>query len=448
MDTLLSNAQNALAEVESYSQPEIDVLIKALGESVHHHAESLARLALDETHMGVYEHKVLKNQRKAFLIHEHLKNKPSVGVIERNPERGITRIAKPVGLIGALTPVTNPTTTPLGNAMIALKGRNAIIIAPHPSAYRTTSQTVHLMRQAIAECGGPLDLIQILPPPPTREATLNLMRSVDVIVATGGASMVKAAYSSGKPAYGVGPGNVQVILDQKIDHSETARMVIEGRCFDHGIICSCEQSVHYPLEEEDKVWTAFEAAGGILIKDPDQIATLRETLFPEGSMNHELIGQSVQRLGEAAGLRISPEKKALVISGVKSPEDPLRKEKMFPVLTLFSYQDIETAIGEALTNLKLEGIGHSCVVHSESESFIEQIALALPVSRIIVNQSSPSAAGGSFHNALTPSTTLGCGSWGNNSLSENLDYHHLLNIEHIAYPLHENGLPCPPWGAP
>lgn len=442
METLISKARRAQCQFETWPQHGIDRLIKNLGLAIFHQAEPLARLALDETRMGLYEDKVVKNKMKASLIWHHLKDKPSVGIIERNGETGITRIAKPVGIVGALTPVTNPTTTPLGNAMMALKGRNAIIIAPHPKAYQTTQETVRILRKAIQETKGPPDLIQILPHPATRAATHALMQLVDVIVATGGSGMVKAAYSSGKPAHGVGPGNVQVILDQGIDLAETSRKILTGRCFDHGIICSCEQSVHFDLLEQSRVLSAFESSGGQIIKKISEIDRLRETLFPGGNMNGDLVGQSIETIGRAAGLEILKHKKALLITGERAPNDPLRKEKMFPVLTLFPYQSLELAIEEALTNLKLEGIGHSCVVHSHSVEFVEKVALALPTCRVIVNQTSPTAAGGSFYNGLTPSTTLGCGSWGNNSLSENLDFHHLLNIQQIAFPREVQSMPA------
>ena len=441
MQEYVERARHALNALDSYSQSEVDALVKCVAQTVFDHAEPLARMAHDETRMGVYEDKVLKNRLKAELIWLHLKGKPSVGVIARHQDTLITEVARPVGVVGALSPVTNPTTTPMCNVMLALKGRNSIVVAPHPSAKRTTTETIRLINAALSRLGAPPDLVQVLEEP-SIDATHALMREVDVVVATGGTAMVQAAYTSGRPAYGVGPGNVQVIMDRAVDAEEVADKVLRGRAFDNGIICSCEQSLHYPGDARESVITALKNAGGFLLDSPEAIGKIRATLFPNGKIAKSLIGQSVEAIAKQCDIQIPQGIRVILIDGEMSPDDVLRREKMFPVLSLFPYKTLDDAIHEAHTNLLLEGAGHSCVVHSNDVGMIEKVALSLPVSRIIVNQTSPTAAGGSFFNSLTPSTTLGCGTWGHNSLSENLDYRHLLNIQRIAYPI-SGAVPSP-----
>jgi succinate-semialdehyde dehydrogenase len=290
------------------------------------------------------------------------------------------------------------------------------------------------MNESLAELGAPENLIQLLAAP-SYERTQVLMREVDTVIATGGAKMVKAAYSSGTPAFGVGPGNVQVIFDDAIDYCVAARAVVTGKTFDNGIICSSEQFVHFPSKDEARVLKSFTDAGAFLIDNPDLILKLEKALFPGGIQNKALIGRSVSVIAEAASISIPPTTRVLMVRARPGDQDPFRREKMFPVLSYESYNTLIEAIESANRNLRLEGMGHTCVVHSNSNLMIEQVALELYVSRIVVNQPGSLSAGGNFRNGLAPSTTLGCGSWGHNSISVNLDYHHLLNIQKIAIPV-------------
>lgn len=434
IQTLLAKARIAQREYEGFSQYQVDAIVKAIAKAVYDNAEILARLAIDETGMGVYEDKVMKNRGKSQLIWNNLRNKKSVGIIDRNEKTGIISIAKPMGIVASVTPVTNPIATPMGNAMFALKGRNAIIVAPHPTAKGCTSKTVQLITQAIRKEGAPENLVQIIAAPST-ELTKELMCSVDVVVATGGAAMVKAAYSSGKPAYGVGPGNVQVILDRSIDLNGAVKKIIAGRKFDNGIICSSEQSVICHEHDQENVIKALIENGAFYIDNPTDADALRRALFQDNIMNKAAVGQSVAKIATMAGVSIPEGIQVIFVPSDGTPGDVLRREKMFPVLTGFSYSTLTEAIAIANENLSIEGKGHSCAVHSNNQDTIETIALAINTSRIVVNQPSSLSAGGSYYNGFAPTTTLGCGSWGNNSISENLDYKHLLNIQRIGMPI-------------
>ena len=263
----LEKARIAQAAFECYNQEQVDAIVKAIAKTVYDNAESLAKLALDETGMGVYEDKVAKNKGKSQVIWQNLKNKKSVGIIDRNEQTGIISIAKPMGVVGSVTPVTNPTVTPMSNAMFALKGRNAIIVAPHPKAKQASTKAVELINESIRALGAPENLIQILDVCST-ELTIALMQAVDVVVATGGGAMVKSAYSSGKPAYGVGPGNVQVILDRGIDFDDAAKKIVLGRKFDNGIICSGEQAVIFHEDDRDAVIKALVENGAYYVTNP------------------------------------------------------------------------------------------------------------------------------------------------------------------------------------
>lgn len=432
INEMILKGRMAQKEFESFNQEQVDAIVREIGKVVYDNAEMLARMAVDETGMGVYEHKVAKNKGKSKIIWHDLKDKKSVDEISRDLDKNIIEIAKPIGVVGAVTPTTNPIVTPMCNAMFALKGRNAIVVAPHPRAKECSSKTVHLINERIEKLGAPKNLIQIIEEP-SIDKTNELMKSADVVVATGGMGMVKAAYASGKPAYGVGAGNVQVIVDRDVDFEETADRIISGRTFDNGIICSGEQTVIAHREDYDNVINAFSKKGGFLIKDAEDKRRLRETLFVDGHMNKDIVGQSVQRIAEMAKLEIPMDTKVLLVEadGI-GDEDFFCKEKMCPVLSTFRYDTFADGIKIAKTNLELEGNGHSAAVHSNNLDNIREVGKELSVSRLVVNASSSTTAGGSFTNGFAPTTTLGCGSWGNNSISENFTYKHLLNISRIG----------------
>lgn len=429
----IERARSAQKKIESYSQDQVDQLVKAVGKTVYDNAEELARLAVEETGMGVYEDKVKKNRGKSSIIWNSLRHKPSVGIIERNEETGIVKIAKPVGIVAAITPTTNPTVTPMCNIMFALKGRNAIIITPHHRSFHSSSRTVEKINAALRELGAPDNLVQIIDEQ-SRENTRNLIAAADVVVATGGMGMVKAAYSSGKPAFGVGAGNVQCIIDRDADYEKAVPQIITGRCFDNGIICSGEQTVIVPEEAKERIVALFRQNGAAYLADQEKAAALRKTLFHDGHMNKDVVGQPVGKIAALAGIDI-PEETRVILVDADGPgaADLFSKEKMCPVLALYTYNEFSEAVAIAEANLELEGKGHSVALHSHTREHIEAAALRLSASRFVINQPSSLSAGGSFFNGFAPTTTLGCGTWGNNSISENLDYKHLLNISRIGY---------------
>ena len=429
---MIAKANVAQQQFELMSQEAVDAIVRAIGKVVYDNAEDLARDAVDETRMGNYEDKVIKNRGKARAIWNNLKDKKSRGVISERDENGIIQIAKPVGVVGAVTPTTNPIVTPMCNAMFALKGGNAIILAPHPRAKHCSTKTVDLMNAEIKRLNGPDHLIQVISEP-SIALTTELMSSVDVLVATGGPAMVQSAYSSGKPSYGVGPGNVQVIIDKDVDFQETAQKVIAGRKFDYGIICSGEQSVIAQKDDYQKVINAFITEGAYYIDDQLEADKLRSTLFVDGHIAADVVGQSPHKIAAMAGITIAEDTKIILIKSNGNDDDILRKEKMCPVMVAFEYDSIQDAIELAKFNLNIEGKGHSCAIHSNNQEHVQLAGQQLPVSRLVVNEPSSLTAGGSLKNGFAPTTTLGCGSLGNNSISENLDYKHLINIHRIGY---------------
>lgn len=430
---LIKRAKIAQKQFESATQEQVDAVVRVVAKTVFDNAEVLAKIAVEETRMGVYEHKVGKNQGKARIIWDSLKNKKSVGVIEEDVETGIIKVAKPMGVIGALTPCTNPIVTPMCNIMFALKGRNAIIIAPHPRAKKCSSYTVELINENLKELKVPANLIQCIEEP-SIELTGELMKNVDVVAATGGMGMVKAAYSSGKPSYGVGAGNVQCILDRGVNFSEVVPKIITGRSFDNGIICSGEQMVIVHEDDYGKVVEEFKKNKAHFVSIEDEKNKLKNTLFDEnGVINRDVVGKNAAEVGKIVGINVSNDAPVILVSvNAKGREDILCKEKMCPVIGIVKYKTFEEALQIAEANLEYEGKGHSVSIHSNNKESLILAGEKLPVCRLLVNQVCATMNGGSFVNGLAPTTTLGCGSWGNNSISENLDYKHFINITRIA----------------
>lgn len=441
IDEYIERARKAQSIFEKFSQEQIDEIVMTVAKVAHDNAEYLAEMAVEETGMGVVADKIAKNKGKSRIIWNSLKGKKSKGIIERNEETGITKVAKPIGVVAAITPCTNPIVTPMSNAMFALKGGNAIIITPHHMAIRCSTKTVELINEAIGKLGAPEHLIQILDRQ-SRENTKNLISSADIVIATGGMGMVKAAYSSGKPALGVGAGNVQCIIDRDAEIETAAPQIVAGRIFDNGIICSGEQSVIMPEERYDEMLQVFERNGAWVIRSAEDKEAMRNAMFTDGAMNRHAVGQSVEAIAKLAGLKAPEGTKVIIVEadGI-GEEDVLAKEKMCPVLAAFSYKTFEEGVEIARANLEAEGKGHSVSIHSNNQEHIEYAGKELCVSRFVINQTCATSAGGSFFNGLAPTNTLGCGSWGNNSISENLDYKHLINVSRIAYYMKDNHVP-------
>ncbi|MCL2060285.1 MAG: aldehyde dehydrogenase family protein [Oscillospiraceae bacterium] len=428
----VDRARAAQAVLARYDQAKVDAIVKAIAKYVYDNAEILAKMAVDETRMGVYEDKVQKKKGKARIIWNALKGKKSVGVLRVLEQEGLIEVAKPMGVVAAVTPCTNPIVTPMCNAMFAIKAGNAIIVAPHPRAKGCAMHLDGAYRAILRGLGAPEDLYQTLPAP-SNEQTQELMRSCDVVIATGGMGMVKAAYSSGKPSYGVGTGNVQCIFDTGIDYAKAVPKAIAGRIFDNGIICSAEQTVIAPKGDYDKVIAEFVKNGAFYVDDAKTVEMMGERLFPGGVIAKEAVGQPVAKVAELAGVDVPEGTKLIIVKpGSYGKGNVWSKEKMFAVMSAYVYEDWEGAVAIARANLEAEGIGHSVAIHSDDRAHIEYAGLNLPVSRVLVNQICATQNGGSFANSLNPTTTLGCGSWGNNSISENLFYTHLYNVTRVA----------------
>ncbi|MDR1519351.1 MAG: aldehyde dehydrogenase family protein [Planctomycetota bacterium] len=428
----MRRARRALAAVETYSQKQVDDIARMFARIVYDRAEPLARLAVDETRMGVYEHKVKKNLGKARILWSEMKGQKSVGVLRELPEAGLIEIANPKGVIGAVTPCTNPIVTPMCNAMFAVKGRNVIIVAPHPRARKCAVRLVEMYREGLERMGVPPDIVQVLAEPSV-ELTGQLMKAVDVVIATGGMGMVKAAYSSGKPSFGVGAGNVQCLIDAGVDYERATAKMIEGRAFDNGIICSGEQTMIAPARDYDRVVAAAVKAGACHLDDPEAVGKLRNAIFPGGAMNKNLVGRPAAEVAAAAGVAIPAGTAVIIVKPERHGEgEAFSQEKMCPVMSAYSYSTWEEAVAIARENLLVEGAGHSVSIHSDDKEHLLYAGERLPVSRLLVNQICSTMNGGSFFNGLAATTTLGCGSWGNNSISENLSWRHLFNVSRIA----------------
>ena len=419
--------------IAGYSQEKIDSVVRMLAKVVYDNAEPLAKMAAEESRMGVYEDKIIKNKGKARLLWYGLKGKKSVGILEYDEAAGIALVAKPMGVIGAATPCTNPIVTPMCNGMFAVKGANSIIIAPHPRGKKCAKRLKELYDAEFDKIGVPKDIFLVIEEP-TIELSTELMKAVDVVIATGGAAMVKSAYSSGKPSFGVGPGNVQGLIDDDVNFEETAKKMIQSRIFDNGIICSGTQTIIAGKKNYKTVIDAFVKNGAHYIDDPAKVDAFRKALFPNGQINKDSVGQQTAAIAKLAGVEIPGGIKCVILKPEKYGEgDFLSREKMCPVMTAYEYNTWEEAVDIAYANLMVEGAGHSVDVQSNNKAHIEYAGLKLPVSRILVNQICTSMNGGAFQNSLSPTTTLGCGSWGNNSISENLSYYHLFNKSRIAY---------------
>ena len=442
INDLVERARIAQAKYESFSQQQVDAVVRDIGKFVYDNAESLAKMAVEETEMGSYEDKILKNKGKARVIWNNLKGKKSRGVIGEDNETNLVFVAKPMGVVAAVTPVTNPIVTPMCNGMFALKTGNAVIFASHPKAQKCAEYLTSEFMKIVKSHDGPDDLIQVVTNGSV-EKTQQLMQSADVVVATGGGAMVKSAYSSGKPSFGVGAGNVPVIIDRNINLKEAVEKIVDGASFDHGIICSHEQFVIAPEENFDQTIELFTNTGKVWFTDDKlQIQKLREVVFLDGHLNKDVVGKSASDVGKMAGIEVPDSAKLILLPADGSGnEDVLAKEKLCPVIAIVPYSTFDNAVAMAKANLLVEGAGHSAALHSNDDENIKMAGIELPISRLVVNQPSSTTAGGSLTNGFAPTTTLGCGSWGGNSISENLDYKHLMNVSRIGKVITDKEVP-------
>lgn len=436
IEELLKKARAAMLEISDYDQEQVDKLVYVSGKVIYKHAAELAREAVDETGLGFYEDKIAKNTDTPAAFWAYLKGKKSVGIINEDPANGVIEVAHPIGVIAAITPATNPNVTPLGNFMDAVKGKNAMIVCPAPRAKKSSTHTVNLIRSALKEAGAPEDLIQIIEEP-TIDLSAELMKKCDLVLATGSFGLTKAAYSSGTPAYGVGPGNPPVILDRGYDYKDAAEKSLVAIGSDNGILCDGQNLLLYPQDEETKVFAALREAGILIYEDEADVAKFREAIFmPNGKPFPELVGKDADVIARAAGFDIPKSVKviALKVKEVGS-SDPLNEEILGPVVSMCGYGTFESAVEMAVRNMEESGgIGHTAGIFSDDMDHIRYYIERVPVARVLINQPTPDAWGPAT-NALSPAVSEGCGSWGNNILAGNVDYIHMINVSKAVMPL-------------
>lgn len=444
VEELVSRSRAAQKKFEFATQEQADAAARAVCKIIYDNAEMFGKMAAEETRMGSVADKITKCRMKTALIWNSIKGKKSVGVISRNDATRIIEIAKPMGVVASIVPSTNPVVTPMSNAAFALKTRNSVIFAPHPRAVECTKLIVEMFRGELAKLGLPEDLVLGLSEVSVEDSA-KLMSSSDVIVATGGMAMVKAAYSSGKPAYGVGAGNVQCIVDKDADLADAVKKIIIGRSFDNGLICLGEQTVFVPENKFDAFIDEMAKQGGFYIKDSDIVDKVREGLFPEnGPISRYVVGLDAEQVAKQIGIEVPSGTRVILVKAKEVGHgDALCREKMCPVLTIMPYKTFEQGVNMMVENLECEGKGHSIAIHSNTPENVEYAAIRCSVSRVVANQPSGTTGGGSPTNGFVATTTLGCGSWGNNSFSGNLNYDHLMNITRIGYPFEESYLPDP-----
>ncbi len=425
-------AQQVFAE---FPQEKIDLIIKAMAEAGNANAEWLAKMAVDETKFGVFEDKVTKNTFAATDVYNYIKDMKTVGVIKEDAEKKILEVGAPVGVIMGIVPSTNPTSTVIYKALISLKSGNAIVFSPHPSASRCTFAAAQVMHEAAVKAGAPDGIVGCLSKT-TMAATEELMHHDDtaVILATGGSAMVKAAYSAGKPAYGVGPGNVPVFIERTADIRQAVADVIGSKTFDNGTICASEQAVIADEPVKDQVIAEMEAQGAYFLDREEVKLVTQAVMTARGGMNPALVGKSAKLVADKAGIKV-PEGTRVLVAPLEGygPNYPLSYEKLTTVLGFYTAKDWHEACLLSIELLKLGGIGHSFVIHTQDEQVAREF-IKKPVFRILVNTPSSLGAIG-YTTGLAPSLTLGCGTWGGSSTSDNVTPLHLINIKRQAYGL-------------
>ena len=427
----MRQAQRAFA---AFSQEQVDRIFFEAAKAANRQRIPLAKMAVAETGMGVVEDKVIKNHYAAEYIYNAYKHMKTCGVVEEDKAFGFKKIAEPVGLIAAVIPTTNPTSTAIFKALIALKTRNAIIFSPHPRAKGCTIEAARIVLNAAVKAGAPADIIGWIDAP-SLELTNQVMRDADIILATGGPGMVKAAYSSGKPAVGVGAGNVPVVIDDSADIRMAVSSIIHSKTFDNGMICASEQSVTVMDSIYDEVKKEFALRGCHFLKGKE-LDKVREVILINGALNAKIVGQSAARIAEMAGVSVDPTTKIL-IGEVESVDvsEPFAHEKLSPVLAMYRAKTFDQAVANAEKLVEDGGIGHTASLYIDTDRTdrYNQFVSAMKACRVVVNTPSSHGGIGDLYNfKLRPSLTLGCGSWGGNSVSENVGPMHLLNIKTVA----------------
>ena len=441
---LVVRARAAQRIADGHDQARVDEIVAAAGWAIIEPARNraLAEIAVTDTGIGSVDDKIRKNHRKTLGLLRDLAGAKSVGVIAEDAARGLIEIARPVGVVCAITPSTNPAATPANKIINALKGRNAVIVAPSPKGWSTAAKLIEYIHAEFDRIDAPRDLVQLLPAPVTKQLTAELMRQCDLVVATGSGANVRAAYASGTPAFGVGAGNVAGIVDETADVDAAAERIVRSKTFDNATSCSSENSIVVVEAVRAKLLAALAARGAVLL-NAAQKGVLQQLMWPDGKLSPAVIGQSAERIAELAGLSksVGPDLRMLMVEEDEQKgfgsDFPFSGEKLSPVLTLYTARDFADAARIVERIYDFQGAGHSVGLHSTKADRALQLGLTLPVSRVIFNQAHCIATGGSFDNGLPFSLSMGCGTWGKNNFSDNMNYRHYLNTTRVSRPIAE-----------
>ena len=435
---LMAKAVVAQKTFARFSQEAVDKVVAEIAAACAENSVMLAKMAAEETGFGVWQDKGLKNMLGSTMTYEHIKNLKTVGFIKEDKENGIYEVGVPMGVVAALIPSTNPTSTTMYKALISVKAGNAIVISPHPNAKNCIIKTAEIIESAAKRAGAPNGLIQCITLP-TMEATDALLkhRDVGIILATGGEAMVRAAYSSGNPALGVGPGNGPAYIEKTADIKAAVRRIIDSKTFDNGTICASEQSIVTEYCIEDKVIEELKAQGGYFLTDAESDQLAGFILRANGTMNPKIVGKSAAKIAAMAGISIPDGTKVLISRQTAVGRNiPYSREKLCPILAFYVEDNWESACRRCIEILNNEGAGHTMTIHSEDEQVIREFALQKPVSRLLVN--TPGALGGvGATTNLAPALTLGCGAVGGSATSDNVGPLNLMNIRRVAYGVKE-----------
>ena len=439
LDGALARARAAAAEIEHYSQEQVDRLCRAVAWSVANRVtfERLVEMGVEESGLGDPVSRMSKRMKIRGVLRDALRQK-SVGVIEEVPEKGIVKYGKPVGVIACIVPTTNPDLTPAGNAIYAIKARDAVIFSPHPRSKRTSAETVRLMREALSSQGAPADLLQCLTLVniPMSQA---LMARADLVIATGGQPMVRAAYSSGTPAYGVGAGNSTMVIDSTADVADAARNTRISKTSDYGSGCSADGNLIIDAGIYPEMVSALQAEGGYLASSEEKALLQRAMWDDEGHRTASTVAIAPQVLAKIAGFDVPEDRKFIIVEGDGiGREHPFSGEKLTTLLAVYKYQGWEQALEMVRAIYEVGGKGHSCGIYSFDEQHIHELALAAPVSRIMVRQPQSKANAGAFNNGMPMTSSLGCGTWGGNIVSENVSLKHYMNTTWVSVPIEED----------
>ncbi len=435
---LVARAKTAQEEYAEYSQEKMDEIVRSVAEACAGQGERLARLAAEETGFGIWQDKVLKNKLGSTMTYENIKTLRCVGILREDAEQGLWEIGVPVGVVAALIPSTNPTSTVMYKSLICLKSGNAIIISPHPNAKKCILETYQVVAKAAKAAGAPDGIVQCITTP-TGEGTTALLKHPDIgmILATGGEAMVRAAYSSGNPALGVGPGNGPSFIEKSADIPAAVRRILDSKTFDNGTICASEQSVVTESCIREQVMAELKAQGAYFLSPEESDKVARLLMRANGTMNPKIVGRSARTIAEMAGVTVPPETRVLLSPQTAVGKDnPYSREKLCPVLAFYVEDSWEAACRRSIEILRNEGTGHTMTIHSQDKSVIREFALKKPVSRLLVNTGG-SLGGVGATTGLPPALTLGCGAVGGSATSDNVGPMHLVNIRRVAYGLRE-----------